>query len=315
MLFHICFHTGIILSSVWVAEWPPFWEGWPYAHDTLIIKSSWHPYRQELMTPLSSRAHDPLIIKSSWRSLIIKSSWPPYHQELMTPLSSRAHDPLIIKSSWRSLIIKSSWTAYHQELMTPLSSRAHNPLIIKSSWRSLIIKSSWRSLIIKSSWPPYHQELMTVPYHQELMKVPYHQELMTPLSSRAHNPLIIKSSWPLIIKSSWPPYHQEFMTPLSSRALDTWSPWGECCGLVVNASDTGSRGRGFEPHSGQTVLCPWARGIYSPKVLVIPRKRWLRPNMTEKLFTGTSRINQPTIMKPLSSIKSSGSPYRLLGLM
>ena len=27
-------------------------------------------------------------------------------------------------------------------------------------------------------------------------------------------------------------------------------------GLVVNASDSGSRGRRFEPHSGQTVLCP-----------------------------------------------------------
>ena len=64
---------------------------------------------------------------------------------------------------------------------------------------------------------------------------------------------------------------------------------------MVNASDFGSRGRGFEPHSGQTVLCPRARHIYSPKVLVIPRKRWLRPNRTEKLFTGTLRINQPTI--------------------
>ena len=31
-----------------------------------------------------------------------------------------------------------------------------------------------------------------------------------------------------------------------------------------------------------------------PKVLVIPRKRWLRPNMTEQLFPGTLRINQPT---------------------
>ena len=30
---------------------------------------------------------------------------------------------------------------------------------------------------------------------------------------------------------------------------------GERGGLVVNASDSGSRGRGFEPHSGQTVLC------------------------------------------------------------
>ena len=31
---------------------------------------------------------------------------------------------------------------------------------------------------------------------------------------------------------------------------------GERGGLVVNASDSISRGRGFEPHSGQTVLCP-----------------------------------------------------------
>ena len=63
---------------------------------------------------------------------------------------------------------------------------------------------------------------------------------------------------------------------------------------MFNASDSGSRGRRFEPHSGQTVLCPRARRISSPKVLVIPRKRWPRPNMTEKLFTGTLRINQPT---------------------
>ena len=61
---------------------------------------------------------------------------------------------------------------------------------------------------------------------------------------------------------------------------------------MVNASDSGSRGRGFESHTGQTVLCPLARRIYFPKVLVIPRKRWLCPNMTEKLFTGTLRINQ-----------------------
>ena len=27
------------------------------------------------------------------------------------------------------------------------------------------------------------------------------------------------------------------------------------------------------------------------KVLVIPRKRWLRPNMTEKLFTGTYTLS------------------------
>ena len=31
--------------------------------------------------------------------------------------------------------------------------------------------------------------------------------------------------------------------------------WGRG-GLVVNASNSGSRRRGFEPHSGQTMLCP-----------------------------------------------------------
>ena len=30
----------------------------------------------------------------------------------------------------------------------------------------------------------------------------------------------------------------------------------------------------------------------SQKVLVIPRKRWLRPDMTEKLFTGTLSKNE-----------------------
>ena len=33
-------------------------------------------------------------------------------------------------------------------------------------------------------------------------------------------------------------------------------------------------------------------GRYSPKVLVIPRNRLLRLNMTEKLFTGTLNHNQ-----------------------
>ena len=41
--------------------------------------------------------------------------------------------------------------------------------------------------------------------------------------------------------------------------------------------------------------CVLEQGTFTPqKVLVIPRKRWLHPNMTEKLFTGTLRINQPT---------------------
>ena len=41
------------------------------------------------------------------------------------------------------------------------------------------------------------------------------------------------------------------------------------------------------------LCCVLVQGIFTPqKVLVILRKRWLRPNMTEKLFTGTLRINQ-----------------------
>ena len=43
------------------------------------------------------------------------------------------------------------------------------------------------------------------------------------------------------------------------------------------------------------MCCVLEQGTFTPqKVLVIPRKRWLRPNMTEKLFTWTLRINLPT---------------------
>ena len=42
--------------------------------------------------------------------------------------------------------------------------------------------------------------------------------------------------------------------------------------------------------------CVLEQGTFAPrKVLVIPRKQWLRPNMTEKLFTGMLRINQRTM--------------------
>ena len=41
-----------------------------------------------------------------------------------------------------------------------------------------------------------------------------------------------------------------------------------------------------------TVLSPWARYIYVLKVLIIPRKRWPRPDMAEKLFAGTLSKNE-----------------------
>ena len=68
---------------------------------------------------------------------------------------------------------------------------------------------------------------------------------------------------------------------------------------MVNASDSGSRGRGSSPTRVKP-CCVLEQGTFTPqKVLVIARKWWLRPNMTEKLFTGTLRINQPTNQPPL----------------
>ena len=63
---------------------------------------------------------------------------------------------------------------------------------------------------------------------------------------------------------------------------------------MVNASESGSRGRGSSPTRVKP-CCVLEQGTLTlQKVLVIPRKRCLCPNMTEKLFNGTLRINQPT---------------------
>ena len=54
------------------------------------------------------------------------------------------------------------------------------------------------------------------------------------------------------------------------------------------------------------VLCPCARHIYPQKVLVIPRKLWLSPNMTEKLFTGTLSIKTNQIKIHKEDLKTWG---------
>ena len=65
--------------------------------------------------------------------------------------------------------------------------------------------------------------------------------------------------------------------------------WGRT-DLVVRASDSGSGDPGsILDRVG--VLFPSARDIYSQKVLVIPRNRWLRLKMTEKMLTGTLNHN------------------------
>ena len=77
---------------------------------------------------------------------------------------------------------------------------------------------------------------------------------------------------------------------------------------MVNTSDSGSRGRGFEPHLGRSVVS-LSKTYVPPKVLVIPRKRWLRPNMTEKLFTGTLSINPNQKFTILCSILITDVSY------
>ena len=53
------------------------------------------------------------------------------------------------------------------------------------------------------------------------------------------------------------------------------------------ASDSGARDRGFDPHSGRRVVSLSKIHLPPKKVMVIPRKQWLRPDMTKKLLTGT----------------------------
>ena len=54
--------------------------------------------------------------------------------------------------------------------------------------------------------------------------------------------------------------------------------------------DSESRGPGFEPHKRHRVVS-LSKAHLLPTVLVKPRKRWLRPDMTEKLLTGTLSLN------------------------
>ena len=59
--------------------------------------------------------------------------------------------------------------------------------------------------------------------------------------------------------------------------------------LSGRALDSGEKGGGGSWKSTSALLCPLS--LYSPKVLVIPRKRWLGLNMTEKLLTGMLNLN------------------------
>ena len=64
---------------------------------------------------------------------------------------------------------------------------------------------------------------------------------------------------------------------------------GERSGSVVECRTPEREVRGSRPTAA--VLCPWARHFTPRKYWLITRKRWLRPDMTEKLLTGTLSLN------------------------
>ena len=74
--------------------------------------------------------------------------------------------------------------------------------------------------------------------------------------------------------------------------------------LSGRVSDSGARGRGFETYRRHAVSL--SKTLYFPKVLVkFPRKRWLRPDMTEKLLTGTlSRNTNKQTKKPIFGVSN-----------
>ena len=73
-------------------------------------------------------------------------------------------------------------------------------------------------------------------------------------------------------------------------------------GLVVERR-TPEREVGGSILTQVAVLCPSARYIYLPIVLVIHRKRWLRPDMTGKLLTGTLSKNETKNKRLISLLK------------
>ena len=61
------------------------------------------------------------------------------------------------------------------------------------------------------------------------------------------------------------------------------------------ASDSGASGRGFDTYLRRVVSL--SKDTFTPrKVLVVPRKRWLRLDMAEKLFTGTLSHNKTKML-------------------
>ena len=76
--------------------------------------------------------------------------------------------------------------------------------------------------------------------------------------------------------------------PIYSRFASLGARWPS--GRV---SDSGARGQGYNTNPRRVVTLS-KDTLLTRKVLVIPRKRWLSSDMTEKLLTGTLSINKQT---------------------
>ena len=77
------------------------------------------------------------------------------------------------------------------------------------------------------------------------------------------------------------PCNVRIHVPLESHLRD---------GVVVE-SRSKSKGPGFDPHKRHHVVSLSNTHFKTPSILVKPRNRWLRPDMTEKLLIGTLSLN------------------------
>ena len=75
---------------------------------------------------------------------------------------------------------------------------------------------------------------------------------------------------------------------------------------MVRASDSGSGDPGSILGRVGVFVSLSKRHLLPKKVLVIPRNRWLRLNMTEKLFTGTLNHNKNKNKKQKLSVCIGG---------
>ena len=74
------------------------------------------------------------------------------------------------------------------------------------------------------------------------------------------------------------------------------------------ASDSGAKGRGLDTYLRRVVS--FSKDTFTHrKILVIPKKRWLRPDMTEKLFTGTLSLNKTKTIATDNPTLKNGDVY------